>query len=95
MFYLNDKCLSVHLFDEQLSYPVMLCAKSKQESDLISNNLTKELTQNFGVLDFINWSKANGIDYQVLFPNDYIKTKPTDNSARLLRYYTLLNSNQN
>lgn len=68
MFYLKDIYESVHLFDERLSYPVMLYAKSKQALQIISNYLTKKATKNFDVIDFINWSVANTIVYQIIFP---------------------------
>lgn len=69
MFNLKDKYVSVHFYNERLSFPVMLLAKDKQESDFILNYLTKERTTDFTVIDFINWSDAHGIDFQVLFPD--------------------------
>lgn len=68
MFNLKDKYVAFHFFNERLSFPVVLFAKTKQESNLIHNYLTKDSINFFNVIDFINWSDAHGIDYQILFP---------------------------
>lgn len=66
---LKSQYVSIHFYNERLSFPVMLLAKKEQESQIILNYLTEEKTYNFNVIDFINWSDAHSIDIHILFPN--------------------------
>ena len=68
MLNLKDKYVSIHFYNERLSFPVILFAKDEQESQIILNYLTEERTYDFNVIDFINWSDAHSIDIHVLFP---------------------------
>lgn len=87
MFSLIDKYKAIHLYEKRLSFPVVLFAKTKQESDIIQNYLTKDRIDTFNVIDFINWADTHNIDYQVIFPNYFtLLKKSIKNTMRLLCY---------
>lgn len=59
MLNLKNKYVSIHFYNERLSFPVILFAKDEQESQIILNYLTEERTYDFNVIDYINWSDAH------------------------------------
>lgn len=60
---------SIHVFIKNVSFPVVLGAKSPCEKEMINNYLVEDCISDFGTIGFIKWSENHSIDCCVLFPS--------------------------
>ena len=71
------------MFNKHTSFPVLLAAKTKQESELIIRYLTQERTEEFNVIAYIDWAEGHFVDYCIIYGN---RLKLLKDPKRLLSY---------